>query len=113
MAASTGAGAVSHEAEPPLIPPRKLPRPFAMHWGTGLITEEASFTGEYHAPCIQLLEYTEGPAAGSKSIRFCYYGHDGRFQRSPLMIGEAELADLRKALDDAPKLKELLRKLVD
>jgi hypothetical protein len=84
-----------------------------MHWGSGLITEEASFTGEYHSPCIQLLEYTDGEAAGSVSIRFCYYGHDGRFQRSPLMVNQEELADLRKALDDAPRLKELIRSLVD
>jgi hypothetical protein len=113
MAASIGGDAVSHEPDPSPPPPRKLPRPFTMHWGSGLITEEASYTGEYHAPCIQLLEYTEGEAAGSKSIRFCYYGHDGRFQRSPLMIGETELDDLRKALDDAPQLKALLRRLVE
>ena len=104
---------MSHEPDYPPIPPRKLPRPFTMHWGSGFITEEASYTGEYHSPSIQLLEYTEGEAAGSKSIRFCYYGHDGRFQRSPLMISEAELDDLRRALDDNPQLKELLRRLVE
>jgi hypothetical protein len=97
----------------PELPARKLPRPFSMHWGSGLITEEASFTGEYHAPCIQLLEYTDGEAKGSVSIRFCYYGHDGRFQRSPLMVSEDELDGLRKALDDAPKLKALLRRLLE
>ncbi len=84
-----------------------------MHWGSGFITEEASYSGEYHCPTIQLLEYTEGPAAGTVSLRFCYYGHDGRFQRSPLMVSEAELSELRKAIADAPRLRELLRNLVD
>jgi len=104
---------MSHDLDVPVGQQRKLPRPFTMHWGTGFITEEASFIGEYHSPTIQLLEYTEGPAAGTVSIRFCYYGHDGRFQRSPLMVNEAELDGLREALDSAPKLKAILRQLLD
>ena len=84
-----------------------------MHWGSGQITEEASFLGEYHEPCVQLLEYTEGPAAGSVSIRFCYYSHDGRFQRSPLMLGEDEIDGLRDALSRTPKLRSLLQRLVE
>ena len=95
------------------ISQRKLPRPFAMHWGTGLITEEAGFVGEWHEPCVQLLEYTEGEAAGSATIRFCYYSLDGRFQRSPLMLGEDEIDGLREALRGAPKLRELLRRLAE
>ena len=43
--------------------PRKLPRPFEMHWGRGEIVEEASYVGEWHEPAIQLLAYTEGEAA--------------------------------------------------
>jgi hypothetical protein len=38
------------------MPNRKLPRPFEMHWGHGQITEEASYLGEYHESCIQLME---------------------------------------------------------
>jgi hypothetical protein len=34
------------------------------------------------------------------------------FQRSPLMIGEAEVAGLRKALRETPRLREILRELV-
>jgi hypothetical protein len=64
---------------------RKVPRPFSFEWGSGLVTEEAFCEGEYHSPAIQLLEYTEGEAKGGFSIRFCYYSHGGRFQRSPLM----------------------------
>lgn len=92
--------------------PRPLPRPFTMHWGSGQITEEASFSGEYHEPSIQLLEYTDGPGAGSFSVRFCYYGHDGRFQRSPMMVGEEEIDGLREALRHTPKLRAILRRLV-
>lgn len=91
---------------------RKLPRPFRMHWGGGEIVEEASYVGEHHEPAIQLLEYTDGEAAGSVSLRFCYYSHDGRFQRSPMMLGEDEIAGLRDALKAAPRTRTLLRKLV-
>ena len=95
-----------------MAPPRKLPRPFEMHWGSGEIVEEASFEGEYHEPAIQFMVYTEGEAAGSYSLRFCSYNHRGMFQRSPLMIGEAEVAGLRKALRETPRLREILRELV-
>jgi len=96
-----------------MAPPRKLPRPFEMHWGRGEIIEEATFSGEYHEPTIQLLAYTEGEAAGSYSVRFCSYSHRGQFQRSPLMLGEAELAGLRKALQETPRLHEILHQLVN
>ena len=92
---------------------RRIPRPFSMHWGSGFIIEEASFVGEYHEPCIQLLEFTEGEAKGSMSVRFCYYSHDGRFQRSPLMMSAEEVEGLTDALREAPKLRALLRKMVD
>ena len=50
---------------------------------------------------------------GSASIRFCYYSLDGRFQRSPLMLSTDEIEGLREALRGAPKLRELLRRLVE
>jgi len=96
-----------------MAPPRKLPRPFEMHWGRGEIVEEAAFAGEYHEPAIQLMQYTEGPAAGSYSLRFCSYNHRGAFQRSPLIVGEAELEGLRQALRETPRLREVLRRLVE
>jgi hypothetical protein len=92
---------------------RKLPRPFEMHWGRGEIIEEAGFVSEYHEPAIQLLVYNEGDAAGSFSIRFCSYNHRGQFQRSPLMIGDAEIEGLRRALQETPRLREILRRLVE
>src|SRR5919199_2450191 len=63
---------------------REVPRPFKFHWGSGQIVEEASFTGTYVEPAIQLLEYDSHP--GVYAIRFCYYSLDGRFQRSPMML---------------------------
>jgi hypothetical protein len=95
-----------------MAPERKLPRPFEMHWGRGEIVEEASFSGEYHEPAIQLMLYMEGEAQGSFSLRFCSYNHRGMFQRSPLMVGEVEIAGLRKALRQTPRLREILQQLV-
>jgi hypothetical protein len=90
---------------------RAVPRSFEFHWGGGLIIEEASYTGQYTEPAIQLLEYEGHP--GAYGIRFCYYNHQGRFQRSPMMIdGEDSFEGLKAALAETPKLRELLRKLV-
>jgi hypothetical protein len=87
---------------------RPLPRSFEFHWGRGQITEEASFSGKYTEPAIQLLEY-EG---GGQGIRFCYYSLDGRFQRSPMMIdSEDSLKGLRAALKSTPTLRALIKKL--
>jgi hypothetical protein len=94
------------------MPDRKLPRPFEMHWGSGEIVEEATCVGEYHEPTIQLMQYTDGEAAGSFSIRFCSYNHRGSFQRSPLMVGPSEIDGLRKALQATPRLRSILEQLV-
>jgi hypothetical protein len=91
---------------------RPLPRPFTYHWGSGQITEEASYTGQHHEPVIQLLEYEEPEQTGAWSIRFCFYSSSGRFQRSPLVIGDDELEGLRTALKRTPKLRKLLKRLV-
>ena len=80
-----------------------------MHWGQGAVIEEASAIGEYHEPAIQLIRFDDG----SRSVRFCYYSLDGRFQRSPLMLGEGEMEGLRAALADCPHLKTLLRRLIE
>lgn len=91
---------------------RMLPRPFTMHWGSGQITEEAAFAGEHKESRLQLMEYQEGEAAGGWSIRFCYYSHDGRFQRGPLMVDEEDIDGLRQALAATPKLQAILRRLL-
>ena len=84
-----------------------------MHWGRGDIVEEATFAGEYHEPTIQLLEYTEGEAAGGFSVRFCSYNHRGQFQRSPLMVSANDIDGLRRALQQTPRLRDVLRQLID
>jgi hypothetical protein len=76
-----------------------------------VIAEEARVIGPHHEPCIQLLEYTDGEAAGTFDVRFCFYDHAGRFQRSPLIMGEENIEAMRKALESAPRLRELLRRL--
>ncbi len=90
-----------------------MPRPFTMHWGSGQITEEAAYSGEYKESRIQLMEYTEGEAAGSWSVRFCYYSHDGRYQRGPLMLDEEDVDGLRQALAATPRLRAILKRLLD
>ena len=85
---------------------------FSYHWGSGFVAEEAQIETSHHMPTIQLLEFTEGPATGEKSIRFCQYNLKGRFMRSPLLLPVGGLGEMRQALDQNPKLKELLRLLV-
>jgi len=90
----------------------KTLRSFSLHWGKGIIEEEVRIAATYHHPTIQLLKFTEGVAAGAREIRFCYYDHRGRFQRSPLIIDEGDIPALRKELNATPRLKRLLAKLV-
>ncbi|HVM96742.1 MAG TPA: hypothetical protein VMT89_10150 [Candidatus Acidoferrales bacterium] len=87
------------------------PKTFSLHWGSGIVEEEASFATPYHQPTVQLLKFTEGEAKGSYAVRFCHYDHRGRFQRSPLIIDAADLRTLRKALQTSPKLRRLLAQL--
>ena len=87
---------------------RPVPRPFALHWGKGHIVEEAVYDGRHHQPCIQLLEFEDG----SLNIRFCYYSHSGRFQRSPMMAGQEDVAGLRDSLRSTPRLRSLLAEMV-
>ncbi len=92
---------------------RAAPRSFTLHWGSGRIAEEASYAGPYHEPRIQLLEFTEGQAAGSVAVRFCFYDLRGRFQRNPLIVDERDIEGLREALRRTPRLRALLRRLVE
>ena len=85
---------------------------FSLHWGRGVVEEEAQTATPYHRPTIQLLKFTEGEAKGSYEIRFCTYDHSGRFQRMPLIIDERDLPRLRKALKTTPKLRKLLTQLL-
>ena len=87
---------------------RPIPRPFAFHWGKGMVVEEASIETPYTEPTIQLLEYEDG----SETVRFCYY-HGPRFGRGPAMMDADALDDMREALKGAPRLRALLRRLTE
>jgi hypothetical protein len=87
---------------------RKVPRPFDLHWGKGVIVEEASMITPFHEPTIQLLAFDDG----SRSLRFCAY-HKASFARMPLIISEEHLGALGKEVRKSPQLRRLLRKLVD
>jgi hypothetical protein len=96
--------------EPTTKPPK--PKTFSLHWGSGIVEEEATITTPHHRPCIQLLKFTDGEAEGQYEVRFCYYDHRGQFQRSPMILDEQYLDEMRAALATTPKLKRLLAKLV-
>ncbi len=89
------------------------PRTFSLHWGAGTIAEEAVALDKYHRSVIQLLKFEQGAAAGTYEIRFCYYDTDGRFQRSPLIVDEENLAGLAEALKSTPRLRRMLKRLTD
>ena len=39
---------------------RKVPRPFKMPWGNGMVVKEVSITSQYHEPTVQLLQFDNG-----------------------------------------------------
>lgn len=88
---------------------RQLPRPFSFHWGGGQIVEEAFTVAQWNEPTVQLLQYDNG----GFTVRFCSYNHAGMFQRGPLMVDENELASLKEALNKTPRLRALLKKMVE
>jgi len=85
---------------------RKIPRPFKMPWGKGMVIDEVSISSQYHEPTIQLLEFDNG----DKLLRFCSYSH-GRFSRSPLMIDEKDLRRLGKAIVKGKEIRKVGSKL--
>ena len=86
---------------------------FSYFWGSGYVAEEAQVKGPHHIPTLQLLRYTEGEAAGAVSVRFCHYGHNGMFRRSPLLMSADEIDMMRDALRGTPELRDLLKRLVE
>ncbi len=85
---------------------RKVPRPFKMPFGSGMVVEEVSITSKYHEPTIQLLKFENG----DKAIRFCSY-NKGRFSRSPLMIDEKDLRQLRSEIVKGKEIRKLISQL--
>ncbi len=92
---------------------RRIPRPFNLLWGGGRIVEEAAIEGGLHAPSLQLMRYETGEKAGQMAIRFAAYDPEGELERRSLIINERELRPLRKELERTPRLRELLRRLIE
>ncbi len=95
------------------MPERRIPRAFSLPWGSGQIIEEAAIEGGLHAPALQLLSYERGERMGQHAIRFAAYSQDGEMERRPLIVNERELGPLKREIDLSPRLKALLRRLVD
>ena len=89
----------------------RLPRPFTMESGSGQIVEEARFEGDHAESAIQLMRFATGDSAGSYALSFCDFSRHGQFQRSPMMIREAEIDRLREAVSATPEIRELLLRI--
>ncbi len=85
---------------------RKVPRPFKMPWGNGIVVKEVSITSQYHEPTVQLLQFDNG----DRAIRFCSY-NKGRFSRVPLMIDEKDLQKLGSVIKKEKEISKLISKL--
>ncbi|MFA7249520.1 MAG: hypothetical protein WC273_07775 [Dehalococcoidia bacterium] len=95
------------------MPERRIPRAFNLPWGSGLVIEEAAIEGGIHAPSVQLLRYELGQRKGQSAIRFAAYDEHGHLEQRPLMVNEREIAALRSEINRSPRLKALLRRLVE
>lgn len=84
-----------------------VPRHFELPWGKGRITAEASIETPFNEPTVQLLEFDDGV----KAVRFCLC-HQGDMLDKPVIVDEADLARLRKAIQRSPALVALLKQLV-
>ena len=93
--------------------PRKVPRKFSLHFGSGVVAEEATYSGEFHEPTIQLLEFAGGDMDGQVLLRFCTYTHRGSFMRDPLLLNDDDITALRAAIAGTPRIHALLKRLVE
>jgi len=95
------------------MPGRRIPRPFNLVWGSGRVIEEAAIEGGLHAPALQLLHYDEGEKKGQLAIRFAAYDPEGELERRPLIVNEREIAAIRRELEGAPRIRALLKRLIE
>ncbi len=95
------------------MPDRRVPRAFSLPWGSGLVLEEAAIEGGLHAPSLQLLHYELGERKGQTAIRFVAYDAEGHLEQRPLIVNEREVARLRTEVNRSPRLKALLKQLVE
>ncbi len=73
----------------------------------------AMIEGGLHAPSFQLLQYEQGEKKGQLAIRFAAYDPEGELERRPLIVNEREISRLRAEIARSPRLKALLRRLVE
>jgi hypothetical protein len=92
---------------------RKVPRKFSLHFGSGVVAEEATYSGQYHEPTIQLLEFAGREMDGQVLLRFCTYTHKGSFMRDPLLLNDTDITELRAAIAKTPRIKALLKRLTE
>ena len=85
---------------------RKVPRPFKMPWGNGMVVKEVSITSQYHEPTVQLLQFDNG----DRAIRFCSY-NKRKFSRSPLIIDEKDLRKLGNVIKKEKEISKLISRL--
>jgi len=78
-----------------------------------MVAEEATYSGEFHDPTIQLLEFTDGELAGQAMLRFCFYSRRGAFMRDPVILNDDDIVALREAIQQTPRIHALLRRLVE
>jgi hypothetical protein len=95
------------------MPTRRVPRAFSLLWGRGKVIEEAAIEGGLHAPSLQLLSYEDGEKRGQMAIRFAAYDPEGELERRPLIVNEREIPALKRELDRSPRMKALLKRLVE
>lgn len=93
--------------------PRKLPREFNFHWGSGQVVEEASVRcnfGKHRGwePTIQLLRYDED---GSEMLRFCVF-QGSRLSRMWPLMDEGVIGELSKEVGKNPGIRKMLKKLL-
>jgi hypothetical protein len=92
---------------------RELPRRFKLHWGEGLVTEEASIRCELPdedswEPTIQILKFENG----EEELRFCVYDGKRLTRWWPLLYREALVA-LGKQVKKNPGIERMLSYLVE
>ena len=95
------------------MPVHRIPRAFTLPWSSGQVMEEAAIEGGLHAPSIQLLHYELGERKGQNAVRFAAYDEDGHLEQRPLIVNEREIAALRREIARSPRLRALLRRLVE
>ncbi len=93
--------------QPSHPPETGLPRPFELAWGRGRIVAEASIETPFNEPTIQLLEFEDG----ARAVRFCVC-HRGDMLDKPVIVDEADMARLKRAIQQSPPLAALLKELV-